>query len=198
MSTQNLVPDLSACRPDFPVLSREVHGKPLVYFDNAATSQKPRCVLEAVQDCWGRYNANVHRAIHTLGEEATEEYETARDKVAAFLHAPQRQSIIFTREAVEIADGQIRNIRFGGGGCAIFTASTSMMTEAVKGRTLPETEALIGKFLRMMRGEEPDEVEELGDLEALRGVVQFPVRVKCATLGWHALECGLEQYRPAG
>jgi nitrogen fixation NifU-like protein len=96
---------------------------------------------------------------------------------------------------VHIENGHIQNIRFGGGGCAIFTASTSMMTEAVKGQTLEETEALIDKFLRLMRGEEPEGVEELGDLEALRGVVQFPVRVKCATLGWHALEAGLAEYR---
>lgn len=87
-------------RADFPVLSRKVHGKPLVYFDNGATSQKPQVVLDALNDYYTRYNANVHRGIHTLSEEATNAYEAAREKVAKFINAPVR-SMIFVRNTTE-------------------------------------------------------------------------------------------------
>ncbi|HIG48807.1 MAG TPA: cysteine desulfurase [candidate division Zixibacteria bacterium] len=87
-------------RADFPVLSREVHGKPLVYLDNAATSQKPQVVLDALHDYYTRYNANVHRGIHTLSEEATNAYEASRVKVAQFINAPS-QSLIFVRNTTE-------------------------------------------------------------------------------------------------
>lgn len=88
-------------RRDFPILTREVHGKPLVYFDNAATSQKPRAVIDALQTYYTRYNANVHRGIHTLSEEATSAYEAARVKVADFIHAPDTHTLIFTRNTTE-------------------------------------------------------------------------------------------------
>ena len=74
--------ELEEIRDDFPVLDQKVHGKPLVYFDNAATSQKPRQVIEALNDYYRRYNANVHRGIHALAERATREYELARHSVA--------------------------------------------------------------------------------------------------------------------
>ncbi len=86
-----------ACRSDFPILARPVNGRPLVYLDSGASSQKPRAVLEAMQRYYERSNANVHRSIHTLGEEATEQYEAARDAVRAFVAARHRQEIIFTR-----------------------------------------------------------------------------------------------------
>ncbi len=78
--------DWSAVRADFPVLAREVHGKPLIYFDSANTGQKPQAVIEAVDDFYRRHNANVSRAVHTLGTEATEAYEGARAKLARFLN----------------------------------------------------------------------------------------------------------------
>ena len=87
-------------RKDFPVLSREVHGKPLVYFDNAATSQKPQVVLDALNEYYIKYNANVHRGIHTLSEEATNAYEASRAKVARFINAPTR-AMIFVRNTTE-------------------------------------------------------------------------------------------------
>jgi len=93
--------DPAALRPDFPILSRTVHGRPLVYLDNAATTQKPAAVIEAEADVYRRYNANVHRAIHTLGEEATAAYETARAKVAAFIGAPDPRGVVFLRNATE-------------------------------------------------------------------------------------------------
>jgi cysteine desulfurase/selenocysteine lyase len=93
---QTQVPDLSRHRADFPLLARKVHGKPLVYFDNANTAQKPRQVIEAVDGFYREHNANVARAVHTLGEEATSAYEGVRDKVAKFINAPSRDEVIFT------------------------------------------------------------------------------------------------------
>ena len=88
-------------RADFPILHQEVNGKPLVYFDNAATSQKPMAVLNALRDYYERDNSNVHRGVHTLSGRATDAYEAARDKVAAFVNASSRQEIVFTRNASE-------------------------------------------------------------------------------------------------
>jgi cysteine desulfurase/selenocysteine lyase len=88
-------------RADFPILDREVHGKPLVYLDNAATSQKPRAVLDAIQGYYTHYNSNVHRGVHTLSNEATEAYEGAREKIARFVNAASHQEIIYTRNATE-------------------------------------------------------------------------------------------------
>src|ERR1041385_4834344 len=83
-------------RSDFPLLKRRVHGKPLVYFDNANTAQKPQAVIDAIDRYYREFNANVARAVHTLGEEATSAYEATRDKVARFINAPSRDEIVFT------------------------------------------------------------------------------------------------------
>ena len=88
--------DIHRIREDFPLLSRTVHGKPLVYFDNANTSQKPVSVIEAVNEHYREHNANVARAVHQLGEEATAAYEGARDKLARFISAPSRNELILT------------------------------------------------------------------------------------------------------
>ncbi|NMG20284.1 SufS family cysteine desulfurase [Brasilonema bromeliae] len=88
-------------RADFPILHQEVNGKPLIYFDNAATSQKPLLVLNTIRDYYEQYNSNVHRGVHALSAKATEAYEVARDKVAAFVNAASRQEIVFTRNASE-------------------------------------------------------------------------------------------------
>jgi cysteine desulfurase/selenocysteine lyase len=88
-------------RKDFPILDEIVHGKPLVYLDNAATTQKPQQVIDALSDYYMHYNANVHRAIHKLGEQATAAYEAARKKVADFISAPSEKQIIFTRGTTE-------------------------------------------------------------------------------------------------
>lgn len=87
-------------RGDFPILDRKVHGKPLVYLDNSATSQKPRAVLDALDDYYTRLNANVHRGLHTLSEEATNAYEAARERVARFINVPAR-SLVFVRNTTE-------------------------------------------------------------------------------------------------
>ncbi len=88
--------DIQRIRADFPLLSRTVHGKPLVYFDNANTSQKPACVIEAVDQHYRLHNANVSRAVHLLGEEATTAYEGARDKLAKFINATSRNELVLT------------------------------------------------------------------------------------------------------
>lgn len=88
--------DVQRVRADFPLLARTVHGKPLVYFDNANTSQKPAAVIDAVDRYYREYNANVSRAVHFLGEEATSAYEGARDKLAAFINASSRNELVLT------------------------------------------------------------------------------------------------------
>ncbi|MEB3189811.1 MAG: SufS family cysteine desulfurase [Snowella sp.] len=88
-------------RSDFPILNQEVNGHPLVYLDNAATSQKPLAVLNCLRHYYEHDNANVHRGAHTLSVRATEAYEAVRDKVAQFIHAQSRQEIVYTRNATE-------------------------------------------------------------------------------------------------
>jgi cysteine desulfurase/selenocysteine lyase len=93
--------DWESLRADFPILHQEVHGQPLIYFDNAATSQKPRAVLEALQNYYERDNANVHRGIHELSNRATAAYEAARVRAAKFINARSGDEIIFTRGTTE-------------------------------------------------------------------------------------------------
>jgi len=88
--------NVSKIRNDFPILKREVNGKPLVYFDNAATSQTPQIVIEAIVDYYSNYNANIHRGVHTLSQEATDAYEVARKKVQAHFNAKKTHEIILT------------------------------------------------------------------------------------------------------
>jgi cysteine desulfurase/selenocysteine lyase len=93
--------DVKQVRRDFPVLGQLVHGKPLVYLDNAATSQKPEAVLDAIDKYYRVGNANIHRGVHYLSERATEEYEGAREKIRGFLHAASAKEIVFVRGATE-------------------------------------------------------------------------------------------------
>src|SRR5437773_3564146 len=94
-------PDWSTLRLDFPILDQEVNGHPLIYFDNAATSQKPRQVIDALVRYYEHDNANVHRGIHELSNRATGAYEAARERVGKFLNARSPQEIIFTRGTTE-------------------------------------------------------------------------------------------------
>ncbi|MGD8345613.1 MAG: cysteine desulfurase [Lysobacterales bacterium] len=93
--------DVEKIRRDFPVLQRTVHGKPLVYFDTAATAQRPLAVIEATNRFYREFNANVHRGVHTLSQEATELYEDARRKLASWINAPSEREVIFTRGTTE-------------------------------------------------------------------------------------------------
>ena len=93
--------NIERVRADFPILTRTVHGKPLVYFDTAASAQRPLAVIEAIDGFYRRHNANIHRGVHTLSQEATDLHEQARKKIADFINAPSDQEIVFTRGATE-------------------------------------------------------------------------------------------------
>lgn len=93
--------DVEAVRRDFPILARLVNGKPLVYFDTAASAQRPNAVIDATSRFYREHNANIHRGVHTLSQEATADYEHARAKVAAFINAPSASELVFTRGTTE-------------------------------------------------------------------------------------------------
>jgi cysteine desulfurase/selenocysteine lyase len=93
--------NVNRIRKDFPILSRKIKDRPLVYFDNAATTQKPLSVIDAIRDYYMNYNSNIHRAVHQMAEEATQAYETTRQKVANLINSPSTDEIIFTRNATE-------------------------------------------------------------------------------------------------
>jgi cysteine desulfurase/selenocysteine lyase len=93
--------DVEQIRKDFPVLGRDARGKPLAYLDNAATAQKPRVMIEAVHHYYAHYNANIHRGVHALSEEATQAYEEAREKLAEFIGAPEARELVFVRGTTE-------------------------------------------------------------------------------------------------
>ena len=110
--------DVERIRADFPILSREVYGKPLVYLDNAASAQKPRAVIDAVRHAYEHEYANVHRGLHYLSNAATQKYEDARETVRRFLNAPSIEEIIFTRnatEAINLATYSFGGMRIGEG-----------------------------------------------------------------------------------
>ncbi|TYL47296.1 aminotransferase class V-fold PLP-dependent enzyme [Marinomonas sp. IMCC 4694] len=93
--------DVAAIREQFPILKREIDGKPLIYFDNAATTQKPQCVIDALVDYYSTCNSNVHRGAHRLADEATRRFEDARDIVKTFINAPKREEVIWTTGSTE-------------------------------------------------------------------------------------------------
>ena len=110
--------DVAKIREDFPILSKTVYGKPLVYLDNAATSQKPRQVIQALVDYYEGYNSNVHRGVHALSMEATQRYEEARQKIADFIGAGSSEAVIFVRnttEAINLVAGTwaVANLKAG-------------------------------------------------------------------------------------
>ncbi|MCP4882850.1 MAG: aminotransferase class V-fold PLP-dependent enzyme, partial [Flavobacteriales bacterium] len=88
--------DVDKIRKDFPILNRKVNGKQLVYFDNAATSQKPQVMMDAIVDYYSNYNSNIHRGVHTLSQEATNAYEEARAKIQDHFNAAKPYEIILT------------------------------------------------------------------------------------------------------
>ncbi|WMJ73059.1 cysteine desulfurase [Cytophagaceae bacterium ABcell3] len=99
--SENSLDKILKARNDFPVLSQEINGKPLVYFDNAATTQKPKVVTDALVNYYSGYNANIHRGIHTLAEKATSEFESTRAVVKEFINAPSTEEVIFTKGTTE-------------------------------------------------------------------------------------------------
>jgi len=114
-----------AVRADFPILGRQIHGKPLVYLDSAATSQKPAVVIDAMDDYYRRYNANPHRGVYTISEEATAAYESARQRLATFINAASVKEIIFTRNTTEA----INLVRYSWGRANIRPGDRILLTE---------------------------------------------------------------------
>src|SRR5688500_13997103 len=101
VSTDEVIKSIEQIRADFPILHQKVHGHDLIYFDNAATSQKPRVVIDALVHYYERDNANVHRGIHELSNRASAAYEASRARAAKFLNAPSADEIVFTRGTTE-------------------------------------------------------------------------------------------------
>ena len=101
MKDDNTMMDISKIRSDFPILSRKVYGKPLVYLDNAATTQKPRCVVEKIEEMYYTLNANIHRGVHFLSQQATDAHEASRITIQKFIGAKSSNEIIFTRGSTE-------------------------------------------------------------------------------------------------
>ncbi|GIW52910.1 MAG: cysteine desulfurase [Gemmatimonadales bacterium] len=117
--------DVERIRADFPILERKIGGKPLVYLDNAATAQKPRAVIDAIQRYYREQNANIHRAVYRLSEEATREYESVRARVARFLNAAEAREIVFVRgttEAINLVAHSFVRPRLGPGDEVLITA----------------------------------------------------------------------------
>jgi cysteine desulfurase/selenocysteine lyase len=116
--------DVQKIRRDFPILSQRVHGKALVYLDNAATTQKPKPVIDAMVRSYAEDNANIHRGVHLLSERATRSYEEAREKVRKFLHAPDAREIVFVRgttEAINLVAHTFGRVRVGRGDEVLIT-----------------------------------------------------------------------------
>ena len=156
--------DVEKVRADFPILKRRVHGKRLVYLDNAATTQKPQAVIDALVDYYSRYNSNVHRSVHTLGEEATEAYEAARGKAAKFVGASPK-GLVFVRGTTEATN----LVRYAWGeknvkrGDVIVTTLMEHHSNIVPWQLLAKDKGAVLKFV----GLNPDGTLDLGELEKL-------------------------------
>jgi cysteine desulfurase/selenocysteine lyase len=125
VTSENTIRSTADIRQDFPLLAREVHGKPLVYLDSTASSQKPNAVIEAMTTYYQRYHANVHRGVYEISEEATAAMEKARVKIARFIHARQSKQVIFTRNTTE----SINLVAYSWGGTNLSTGDLIILTE---------------------------------------------------------------------
>ena len=156
--------DVKKVRADFPILKRMVHGKRLVYLDNAATTQKPQAVIDSLVDYYSRYNSNVHRSVHTLGEEATAAYEGAREKAAKFVGAPAKE-LVFVRGTTEATN----LVRFAWGekhvkkGDLLLTTLMEHHSNIVPWQLLARNKGATLKFV----GLNPDGTLDMGHFEEL-------------------------------
>ena len=142
-------------RADFPILDQEVNGNPLIYLDNAATSQKPLAVLNSLLNYYQKDNANVHRGAHTLSTRATEAYEGARDKVAQFINARSRQEIVYTRNATEAINlvAYSWGLNFLKEGDEIITSVMEHHSNLVPWRMIAEKTGAIIKYVELDENE---------------------------------------------
>ncbi len=157
--------DVNRVRADFPILQRQVHGKPLVYLDNAATSQKPEAVIESMSDYYRHYHANIHRGVHTLAEEATAAYENARRKVGRFINAYRPSEVVFVRNTTEAIN--LVAMSWGrasvGAGDVIILSLMEHHSNLVPWQLLSQATGARLEFI----GLDADGRLELGDLDAL-------------------------------
>ncbi|MBQ8277879.1 MAG: cysteine desulfurase [Bacteroidaceae bacterium] len=138
-------------RQDFPILDREVHGRPLVYLDNAATTQKPRCVVEAIAEEYYSVNANVHRGVHFLSQQATDLHEAARERVRGFINARSAAEIVFTRgttEGINLVAGSFGEAMLGEGDEVILTVMEHH-SDIVPWQMLRERKGIVIKVVPM-------------------------------------------------
>ena len=158
--------DIEKVRADFPILKRTVHGKRLVYLDNAATTQKPRAVIDALVEYYSRYNSNVHRSVHTLGEEATAAYEAARSKIANFVGASPK-GLVFVRGTTEATN----LVRFAWGeqnvkkGDLMVATLMEHHSNIVPWQLLAKSKGATLKFVGLRK----DGTLDMGSLESLLG-----------------------------
>ncbi len=156
--------DVEKVRADFPILKRRVHGKRLVYLDNAATTQKPKAVIDTLVDYYSRYNSNVHRSVHALGEEATEAYEAARAKAAGFVGASAKE-LVFVRGTTEATN----LVRFAWGAVNVRKGDLLVATlmehhsNIVPWQLLAKSNGATLKYVGLM----PDGTLDMGSLEDL-------------------------------
>src|SRR5437763_9429540 len=166
--------DVEAIRADFPILSREVNGRRLVYLDSAASAQKPRQVIDTVVDVYETSYAAVHRAVYELGALATDRYESARDTVAAFLNAPSRREVIFTKHATEGLNlvAYAYGLKFVGEGDAVVTTEMEHHSNLVPWQLLASRTGATVHYLHLTEtGEiDPESLAELDGLENVRVV----------------------------
>jgi cysteine desulfurase / selenocysteine lyase len=171
-----------AVRADFPIMGRTINGKPLVYLDSAATSQKPAAVIDIMDDYYRRYNANPHRGVYTISEEATAAYESARQRVAAFINAATVKEIIFTRNTTEA----INLVRYTWGRANIRSGDRILLTEMEHHSNLVPWQLLaqeVGATLEFLRIDDQGllQLEELDN--RLKGVRLLAITHQSNTLG---------------
>jgi cysteine desulfurase/selenocysteine lyase len=172
----------TAVRADFPILGRTINGKPLVYLDSAATSQKPAVVIDIMDDYYRRYNANPHRGVYTISEEATAAYESARQRVASFINAASVKEVIFTRNTTEA----INLVRYTWGRANIRNGDRILLTEMEHHSNLVPWQLLaqeVGATLEFLRIDDQGMLQ-LDELEArLERVRLLAITHQSNTLG---------------
>jgi cysteine desulfurase/selenocysteine lyase len=166
-------PDFEAIRADFPILDRKVHGKPLLYLDSTATTQKPRQVLEALERYYETYNANIHRGVYQIAEEATQAYEDSRAKIARFLNARSHQEIVFTRGTTE----SVNLVAYAWGRANVHAGDVIVATEMEHHSNLVPWQILAQERGATLRHIPVDPSTGRLDLSGLDALLQGPVKI---------------------
>ncbi|OLO07711.1 cysteine sulfinate desulfinase [Salinicola sp. MH3R3-1] len=170
----DLTLDLAAIRQDFPILEREVHGQPLIYLDNAATSQTPVAVIDSLSDYYRRYNANIHRGLHTLADEATAAYEGVRSTVQRHINAFEPREIVFTRGTTEAI-----NLVANSWGRANLKAGDEVMVSLMEHHSNIVPWQLLERELGIVIRVIPVDSRGVLDLEAYREMLGERTRLVC-------------------